>query len=268
MPGVKESAAEEFYSRCVANAQTLERASRSFADLGHGQPVQVLSAIACALGADVAVVESVVWERINIAPRAPQRQFFQSAEAVVGAVANFGSDEDEVADAAELIVSMRSRMLDAFEASLADEVADRWPSVSHLRHLSVPRDLDLEDAVRHRLDGLELREFLRARRSAAEHLMDEAKRRLAVGLPADAIRAAYESDFAALEGYLVESALAVGDTYLLTVTIRWVLATEAVAALPALPEDFSGAVELIRGAMSSGLSDTDAHRLSECLVVL
>ena len=46
-----------------------------------------------------------------------------------------------------------------------------------------------------------------------------------------AIQAAYQGDFTALDAYLVESAVAAGDDALLTVTIRWDLAVQAVSEL-------------------------------------
>lgn len=267
MRGVRESSAEEFYSRSLANAQTLERVGRRYAAHVADDPIQGVYALACALGADMAAMESVVWERINIAPRTPQRQFFRFAEALTSTLAPVGgASYPDAATAEQLIGILRVSTIDAFEESLAADVSQRWPGIDYLAPLPIPSALDLEDAVRHRLSGLERRDFLRTRYAAAADLMDQARRRLAVDAAASAIQTAYESDFQALEGYLVESAIAAGDTYLLTVVTRWALATAAVSEIQTLPADFGEAVDVIRDAMYSGLADADAERLSRCLV--
>ncbi len=78
MLGVSSGTAEEFYSRCLANAQILEGAARQ--RVGSGDPV---GALADAWGADVNMLQAVMWERILVAARTPQRQFFLVAGAIV-----------------------------------------------------------------------------------------------------------------------------------------------------------------------------------------
>ena len=82
------------------------------------------------------------------------------------------------------------------------------------------------------------------------------------GATSDAIRAAYESDFLSLEGYLAESAWILGDTWLFTAIARWDLVTHAVGDVTRLPDGFLDAVTLVRRAMTSALGDADGARLA------
>ena len=87
----------------------------------------------------------------------------------------------------------------------------------------------------------------------------------ASGETATAIEMAYASDLYALEGYLVESAIALGDTFLMTVTIRWELITEAIAMMADLPQEFAPAIEAIRAAVAAAVGEAESSRLSDTL---
>lgn len=85
------------------------------------------------------------------------------------------------------------------------------------------------------------------------------------GDTAGALQESYEADLLALEAYLLESAVAAGDSGLLTVSIRWELAIAAITRVDALPADFTRAVMRMREAMCSGLAESDGRR---CLTSL
>ncbi len=255
--GVTEGSAEEFYAWFLSNARILEASCAA-----HAEESDVVSAVAAALGADISTLESMVWERINVAPRAPQRQFYQAGLAMAGALAGIGEQPmPDGATAADLIRAVRARLAQSFEAPLASEVADRWPAIDGLELLPAPRAADFQGAVDRRLGGLSPAQFVHARRVEARDAHMAAQESRIRGATGAAIGSAYEGDFLALEAYLVESAWAAGDTALLTVVVRWDLATHAVSQLTGLPDGFSAAVVLIRRALADGLGPADGERL-------
>jgi len=262
--GVDKGTAEEFFSRLQTNANVLHDASIDF--VAEGDDV---SAVACALGSDGATLESVVWERLNIAPRAPQRQFFQAVATVAASVDGLvGLDHTQSTTAIAFIGAVRARMVEAFDQGLAAEVNARWGSLEHLADVPMPIGKDIEDMRVRRLEGLTPSEFVTARRRASGQMMLEAQARRVRGATSEAIQAAYESDFLAMEAYLVESAVAAGDTALFTVVTRWALATHAVSEMQGLPSDFTDAVNAIRVVLSDGLGEADGARMRDALIAL
>jgi hypothetical protein len=261
---VDEGTAEEFFGRLLADATILHEASVRFA-----ADRDDVSAMACILGADIATLEAVVWERLNIAPRAPQRQFFQAVHSVSGAVSGApDGEEDDPGNLAAMIEGVRERMLTPFDAGLAEAVLDQWGPIEHLRSIPSPTRESIDVDLATRLEGLTPQEFIRSRRAAAVQTMLDAQEKRVRGSVPQAIQAAFESDFLGLEAYLVESAMAVGDEALLTVVTRQLLAGRAVADLTNLPADFMDAVSDIRGALADGLGKADGARLRDVLVAL
>lgn len=265
MLGVDKGTAEEFYSQCLSNAQLLDRSARERA---HGG--DAIGAVACAWGSDVATMQAVIWERILVASRNPQRQFYQVAEVVVTAVRGDAPDDGPTLEstAEQLVRSARMRSLRAFDGGLAREVDGRWPEVSYLVSLPAFSEAQIEEAVNTRLLGENAADFVDHRRKEAAAAMLEAQARRVHGDTEGAIQAGYESDFHSLDAYLVESALAVGDAALMTVVTRWELATHAVAAIVALPRDFVAAMGVVRQAMADALGEADGARLRRTFVAL
>ncbi|MHB1166193.1 MAG: hypothetical protein ACYC3K_13345 [Candidatus Nanopelagicales bacterium] len=251
------SSAEEFFSRRVADAGVLQEAARAHAAEG-----DIVSAMASALASDIATMQAVLWERINISPRSPQRQFFQAAEALTGAVASLADPDDAApTSVADVIAAERARVLSAVDDALAADVAGRWPDVRFLDAYPAPVDQDLAESLAQRLEGMTVQGFVHERRTAAERTMLEAQSARVRGATAEAIALAYESDFLALEAYLAESAVVAGDPWLLTAISRWDLVVRAVGELASLPEGFGDAVLTVRRAMTSALGDADGTRL-------
>lgn len=261
MQGVDSGTAEEFFSRLLSSAQILADAARGYARDGDAVP-----AVACALGADVATLQAVVWERLNIAPRSPQRQFFQAAAAVSREMSGI---RDEVfvpeVTAEDVILAARARLVTTFDESLVADVEDRWQDFTDLAGMPAPRQVDIEADVARRLENLGPRGFVDSRREAATAAMLAAQAMRIRGEIPEAIQAAYDSDFLALEAYLVASALSAGDQALFSVTTRWVLATHELAELTSLPGEFTDAVARIRDALVDGLGEADGARLRAML---
>ena len=258
MLGVDKGTAEEFYSQCLSNAEILDRSAHARARKGDG-----IAAVACAWGADVAIVQAVIWERILIASSNPLRQFYQVAGVTVTALSNEDADgpKRRVATAEHMIRAARMRVQSAFDASLAADIAARWSDVTYLAPLPAFTPVQVQAAVEARLLGVSAGEFIEHRRREAAASMLEAQSRRVHGDTAGAIQAGYDSDFLSLDAYLIESAIAVGDDALLTVISRWELATRAVAGLPGLPPDFLAAVGVVREALATSLGEADGARL-------
>lgn len=256
MLGVTSGTAEEFYGRCLANAQVLDSAARRRVSEG-----DLVGAFADAWGADVNMVQAVMWERIIAAASAPQRQFFRVADAIVSGLRSALGEADRPATLGDCITQARERMALSFDDELAREMGRRWPDIAYLQALSAVDDDATAAFVHDRLLGLSPNEFVHRRRAEAAAVMLEAQTHRVRGETSEAIQAAYQSDFAGLDAYLVDSAVAVGDDSLLTVTIRWDLAAHAVNELPGLPDDFTRAIAVIRGAIAAGIGEADGRRL-------
>lgn len=261
MLGVSSGTAEEFYSRCLANAQVLEHAARRRAASGDS-----VGALADAWGADVSMLQAVMWERILVASRTPQRQFFQVAEAIVRGLRVPAPAGTSAATLGRIVAEGRERMALAFDESLAGEMAARWPDITYLEAVPAVSDADVAEAAGERLEGMSAASFVERRRTQAAALLLDAQAHRVRGQISDAIQRAYEGDFKALEAYLVDSATRVGDTELLSVTVRWDLAVHAVTELPGLPSDFPGAVAAIRAALATAVGEADGHRFLDSLV--
>lgn len=253
------SSAEEVYSRCLGNATTLGEAAHRFAGSG-----DTVSALATAWGADVYSLQAVLWERIMVAASMPTRQFFRVAEALTAVPAP--EPLAGAATAADVLTASRTALLSTCDPALRGDLQSRWTDAGFLAALGAPSRADLDAAVMARTGGVPPEAFVEQRRRQGAQAMADAQSLRIKGEAVPAIESAYDSDVLMLEAYLVESACAVGDTFLLTVTCRWELATRAVATLPGLPEGFLPAVLAIRQALSAGLGDADGERMRESLI--
>lgn len=254
---VRRASVEEFYVRSRAHAATLDAAARAFAS--HGQSVD---ALACAWAADVAAAQAVLWERMVLASPTPVSRYYQAGEAVVAALAGRTESDAEYPDtsAEHVVVGARRRLVRAFDQRLARAIEAQLPSVSYLGALTAPTDVEVAAAVTRRLRGLQVREFVDGRRRDAQASMDQARELQRSGQVEEAVRRAYDADAWCLSAYLVESAMAVGDEALFTVTSRWELVNAGLEALTELPSDFDAAVGMLRETTMHVLGEADGHR--------
>lgn len=254
-----QSSAEEFFSRRIGDAHVLLEASRR-----HAADGDAVGALATTLASDMATLQALLWERINMAPRAPQRQLFQAAEALTATMSGLAEETaQDWSSAANLVTSARGRMTEALDEAMTAEVRSRWSDVEFLAAFAAPNVEDLDRSLAHRTDGLPVSEFIMKRRSSASKAMLQAQSSRVRGATSEAITAAYESDFQSLEAYLAESSWVLGDVWLLTAIARWDLVTHAVSEIPRLPDGFIDAVTLVRRAMTTALGDADGARLAE-----
>lgn len=255
--------AEEFFARRQAHLVTLDAAARTFA--AHGDPVD---ALACAWGADLAAVQSVLWARIVVGSRTPLVRYYQAGEAVIRAVSQRGVDDDGYPDssAEHIIVGARRRLLRAFEPRLSREIDAQLPSLGYLGAIVAPSREQFAASVTRRLLGLPWEAFVSSRRGDADMAMARARRLRDEGDLTGAVASAYDADSWALSAYLVESAMSVGDEDLLSVTTRWELVNAALEGLPSLPTDFDAAVGLLRATVMLELGEADGARWHRTLV--
>lgn len=249
-----QQTAEEFYSQSLDRIHLLVGGSRAHAEAG-----DAVGAVACQWAADVVTVEAVAWERIVVVSRTALRALFDVGERVLNGL--MAADASEGRSAADVILDHRQVLLAAVDPSLAYDTSERLTSLDHLQGLAPPTSADYSQAANTRVGGLDPHDYVAMRRQDAGQAMVRSRQaRVRGDLPA-AIEAAYESDMMALDAYLVESALAWGDTSLLTVLVRWELAAAAIGRLPAVPEDVPGATRAVRDAVASVLGAEEADRL-------
>lgn len=261
---MSERSAEEFFGLCVSNARVLDSAARRMADSGDAK-----GALATAWGSDVFAAQGVLWERILGAAAATRRQMYRAADALfAGLRAEALGSEQACSTCADVIELARARLLAECDVTLQAAISGAWTDIAYLGVLPAPALEDLQAAAAVRLEGMSPESFVLARRRAAEQAMADAQALRVRGDASGALQIAYDADFLAFEAYLVESAVAAGDSVLQTVTVRWELASAAIAALPGLPEAFVAGVEHIRIALCSGLADADASRLIASLPAL
>lgn len=258
-----QASAEEFYGQCLASARVLDEAARRWASSG-----DAVSALACAWGADAYAAQGVIWERVLGAAAAPRRQMYRASEALFAgmrAVTAEGGPLDDAVTCADVVRAARVRLLAQCDDALAEAIRSEWVDLDVLGTLTAPTESEVAAAVSRRLGGASAHVFVSARRAESEAAMGRALAQRVRGEEVAALQEAYEADFLALEGYLVESATAAGDSALFTVIVRWELVTAAITALGGVPEGFVAGVTSIRRALASALADADAQRLLAAL---
>lgn len=255
---------EEFFTQCVANARVLDAAARRL--LADGDRV---GAMACAWGSDVFTVQAVLWERVLVAAPVPARKYFRAAEAMFAPQRIVGGATAGPAVTADEMISLgRIALMADFEPSVRLEITDQWADITYLRQAPAPTTEDLAVSVTDRLAGRTPEAFAAARRMLAGQAMDEAQALRVRGETQGAVQAAYDADLLCLEAYLVESAVAAGDAALLTVRVRWELATAAISGLLGLPNGFVAAVTALRDAITGSMVTADAERLRGTFVAI
>jgi hypothetical protein len=253
--------AEEFYSQCLANARTLDLAARRLAAEGDSP-----AALATAWGSDVFAVQAVIWERILVASAVPQRQFYRVADALFEGLRSSPELADDRPSCRNVIRAARQALLAACDPELRGSIEAGWPDLAYMGMLPAPTVDDLEEAAAARLGGIPPEAFVEQRRHEAAEAMAQAQALRVRGDTVAAIQLAFDSDFLALEAYLVASAIAAGDVRLQSVVVRWELAYSSVTELAGLPEGFVAAVNRIRDALGACLAEADADRLRTSLV--
>lgn len=250
---------EVFFTDTASKVDTYSALSRRFAADGDAH-----AAVHALWAADIATVQMIAWERIMIASPNPDRQFFAVAKTVVDALSAYAvSTVSEPLTAYDVVQAARAGLEQAFDDSFLHLLRDRYVPVDHLMTLRAPTPQDAVTAVQSRLEGMSVNDFVAHRLQVADHAIGQAREQAAAGNTDTAIAQAYQADLAAFEAYLVEAARVVGDNFLITVDLRWALASEAISRIPALPADVASASATIRDVLASTVGPVEADRLRQ-----
>ena len=181
-------------------------------------------AVACAVAADLCGVQRYLLD--NLRP-AGSRQYFSHAQSWFHGKRS--GRPPVVATALDYVAAYRDRLLELAPPNQAEDVAAVLVDHSYLAPLPSPTVESWQAHRTRRLGDQPSGTFVRSRLSVAHRLLLQAQQRV-IATPTEideAIQEAYRADAATLEAYLVESATAAGDTYLISVIYRWELAAHA-----------------------------------------
>jgi hypothetical protein len=223
------------------------------------------AAIHTAWLADMHTVQSVLWRHLLVAvPRVDQTM--AAITTTVGrALTSHLIDEPstEPGDARHAVLIARDALTLAFNDNALHHIEAALLPLDHLLDLPAPPPGAAAAVRRARTGDIDPATVALARWHAARDGIAVALAFEASGLRDDALDQAWKADWAALESYLLEAALAVGDASLITVEMRWALVRAQVTEIPALPSGFTDAVAIIRTAMAGALGSIEGRRLAE-----
>lgn len=220
-----------------------------------------LLAVSSMWAADLSSAEMLTWERVIQSSGHPDQNFFGYATAICASLGQFAvSRAGYFKNAQDLVDSARKSLNTALDPSMRTLMHDQLAPTNHLRLLPAPTLDDVYESVTGRLQGLTADVFVYVRRTEAEGLLDRSAIFHDGGDVNSALNDLYDAHMLFLEAYLVESALAVGDTGLLTVQLRWDLVAESIKALAELPASFEEAAIAIERTIAESLGPLDAAR--------
>jgi hypothetical protein len=253
---IRDTAPEVLYGDATAKMAAYETLSHTYVAEGNAY-----AAIHAAWAADIHAVQVVMWEHVMIALPRPDETFAAITDAIGQAMSHFAASPLVPADARDAVLAARTGLLAAFGDSVGHAITEKFISLDHLAGLPNPT---AEDGQHHALyhAGDDTAENLAAkRRLAASDGIAEAVACQQAGRLDDALAWAWYADWAALHGYLVETAVGVGDATLITVHMRWDMVCDEVARIPGLPADLATAVGLVRERMVAALGPIEGARL-------
>jgi hypothetical protein len=230
--------------------EILAAAARRYA---HAQ--DALGALSCLWWANLRTLDSILHEAWSEATR---HEWFTVWEEIIAAI---DGNLDEVTSLANLADSRRHTILSVMNSHGIEVPPSKLPALDVGEDLPVPSEEELAAAVRRRLGDVSEEEFIAARRRESVDEMIKSQCALAEGDLTGAITHAYDSDMAAVDAYLVDSAKAAGDRHLTSWIARWELVSAAIARVPALPRDLGAASATVRTCISEALGEPDASRL-------
>ncbi|WP_139977517.1 hypothetical protein [Nocardioides litoris] len=222
-----------------------------------------LGAVAATWAADLGIVQAVMWERVMFAAPDPDQQLLEITATVARAFAAAGRDAEpgDTASAAATVRAARRALAGAFEPSALALMERRFTPLAHLEALPAPTAHDVAEVARQRLGDLAPEAAVAERDQEAADCMAAARDLVRDGRPEDALALAWQADWATLEAYLIDAALAVGDTALLSVELRWALAAAETETIGSLPADLDRAVGTVRDHLVRALGSVEGDRL-------
>jgi hypothetical protein len=196
--------------------------SRSYAARGEGRP-----ALLALWAADVQVLQVLLLESgLGSAPD-PEAQMALVAEAIRSSLLEGAESAAGPATLREAAERARHALLATFDESVHTMLEERLAPLDHLDPLGAPASGGARQAVARRRAGRTSLELVHDLRTAAGDCMAIAHEMARDGDLIGARRQARHADLGSFEAYLISAALAVGDTALTTVGLRWDLAEAA-----------------------------------------
>lgn len=223
--------------------------SRAYAARGEGRP-----ALLALWAADVQVLQVLLLENgIGSAPD-PEAQLTLVAEAVRSSLLEGSASATGPITLREAGEHARRALLATFDESVHALLEERLAPLDHLGPLNPPLSGGARQAVARRRAGRTSLELVHDLRTAAGDCMAIAHEMARDGDRAGARRQARNADLGSFEAYLVSAALAVGDTALTTVGLRWDLAE---AAEERDVDDLDEVVRALRERLESVVGPTE-----------
>jgi hypothetical protein len=248
---------EVLYSDTVSKKRAYGELSKRYAANG-----DLYGAVHAAFAADVQTVQAVMWERVMVASPVPEEQFKAVGETVTKALTIYAATPVHAATAREAVEQARAGMAAAFDPVAQRIIDNEYLTLDHLDGLPHPDSAAGDLIAETRTKGEDPALVAQKRRRAAKDCMSVAVSMQREGRLDDAMRQAWQADWATFESYLLDAAAQVGDKSLITVEMRWALATEAISKIPALPSDFAEAVNTIRTRLLNSLGTIEGQRLA------
>lgn len=248
---------EVLYADTVSKKRAYGELSKRYAANG-----DAYAAVHAAFAADVQTVQAVMWERVMVASPVPEEQFAAVGETVTKALAAYATAPTGATDARSAVEAAREGMAGAFDPVAQRILSGEYLALDHLDGLPHPDVAAGAQISATRTKGEDAAVVALKRQQAARDCMTVAKSMHREGRLDDAMRQAWQADWATFESYLLDAAAQVGDVSLITVEMRWTLATDAIAKIVALPSDFAAAVTTIRGRMVNSLGTIEGQRLN------
>lgn len=252
-----EYSPEVLYADTVSKKRAYGELSQRYAATG-----ETYAAVHAAFAADVQTVQAVMWERVMVASPVPEEQFKAIGDTVTKALASYAATPVAANTAREAVERARAGMGAAFDPVALQVLTSEYLPLDHLNHLPHPNPTEGTTIAHTRTKGEPAATVAQKRRRAAKDCMTVAVLMQREGRLTDAMTQAWQADWATFESYLLDAASQVGDNSLITVEMRWALATEAIAKIPALPSDFAEAVSTIRARMLNSLGTIEGKRLA------
>lgn len=200
--------------------------SHRYADDGDLRMAQL-----AAWAGDVHVLEELLWERGVAQAPDPAAELAAVGESVAAAVEELAATlSDGPMTARGVVEAAREALVTTFDESVHGLLLDRLADLAQLDVRGSGAGPDRRSRTLARLDGRTPDALAAELRTAAGDCATMAGLLAAGGEPDAACRLDHQADTAAFEAYLVGTALAAGDQTLVTVDLRWDLATGAVEA--------------------------------------
>ena len=259
--------------------QDVLRSSQEFADhcirvsdiareiaLAKGAVGDLVGTLACAVGSQVSLLQGVLWESLVVSAGESHRKYFQCGEELSRFLTESPVSPHESVGGALAFVNSQAQPI--FDRIGLDNIEARFFDTSLFEKFPYPERALINNSVASQLHGQTAAKYARKQEQIALELSLQAFTANNSGNIDEAIRLMYASDFTFLKGYLVESAHAAGDRDLLTVQMRWELASHGVSLIEELPRSLPSAVAVVRKGITVFFGEQDAVRFRALLPVV